>query len=122
MPQTELQRLWYQKNKERVKTNVRNRARALRLELLEKLGNKCACCDEAQLKFLAIDHINGISDEERELAAKSKRGIKGGKRLRLSGDMLCLFAMARLEQFRILCHNCNMGRHLNGGCCPHEDQ
>jgi hypothetical protein len=24
------------------------------------------------------------------------------------------------EGFQVLCANCNIGRHINGGICPHE--
>ncbi len=26
------------------------------------------------------------------------------------------------EEFQILCFNCNSGRHINGGICPHEEK
>jgi hypothetical protein len=25
------------------------------------------------------------------------------------------------EGFQVLCHNCNMGRQINGGVCPHME-
>ena len=116
----EYQKQWYQRNKDNVKARVRAREQSLRAELLEALGNKCSCCGESTKHFLAVDHINGVSDEERELAAQYKRGLKTGRRPRLSGDLLYIFALARLDQFQVLCHNCNLGRELNGGACPHK--
>ena len=25
------------------------------------------------------------------------------------------------EGFQVLCHNCNLGKKINGGVCPHND-
>jgi hypothetical protein len=26
------------------------------------------------------------------------------------------------DRFQLLCHNCNMGKHMNGGICPHQQK
>lgn len=72
-------------------------------------GGKCSCCGESVLQFLAIDHINGNGNEER------KRIKKAG-----SGFYKWLIDSNFPEGYQVLCHNCNMGRHLNGGICPHK--
>lgn len=60
--------------------------------------------------FLSIDHINndGADHYRRDPSAVSltKWLLKHG------------FP----EGFRILCYNCNCGRHYNGGTCPHEEE
>ena len=73
-------------------------------------GNKCACGDcplsiVSDHKFLAIDHIYNNRDQQ-----KRSRGYD-------------LYLWLRKQQYphgyRVLCHNCNSGRQLNNGFCPH---
>ena len=63
--------------------------------------------------MLAIDHINGVSDEEKKLAKAA------GKR-RLTSTTFHSYVLSHPEEFQILCHNCNMAKSINGGTCPHK--
>jgi len=67
----------------------------------------CECCGEKQYKFLAIDHING-----------------GGRKhvLSIKNPNIAFWLIKNKfpKGFRILCHNCNIGRNLNNGICPHK--
>ena len=100
----------------RARTNERERGynrqknlakRRRRIDVIDRLGGKCACCGEERLEFLAIDHINGIE----------------GKRTKL--DQGCgLVAKVRKSNFdkkiyRVLCHNCNAAYGWYG-YCPHQ--
>ena len=71
-------------------------------------GPICACCGITEICFLSLDHINGRPDERGP-------GKLGG---------LMLYKKLRREKwppgFRVLCMNCNWGRRLNGGICPHQ--
>lgn len=85
--------------------------KALRVEILRAYGGPepaCVCCGEAGLLFLALDHVNGGGGSQR-------RQLGGG------GYYAWLRKNNYPEGFRVLCHNCNMGRQLNGGVCPHEE-
>lgn len=77
-------------------------------------GYVCACCGETHPKFLAIDHINGDGNVHRRSMTKSKRiGSKTTYRwLRDNGYP---------PGFQVLCHNCNVAKHLNGNVCPHQN-
>ena len=81
--------------------------RRTRSEVMAAYGNKCACCGEQNLFFLTLDHVNRDGAAER-----------GG-----SVDNKATYAKARRENFpdiyQILCFNCNCGRELNDGICPH---
>lgn len=94
------------KDKEREK-NARARARR-RAAVLLAYGGKCECCGEAEPKFLQLDHING-----------------GGVADRRSGITCFTLDAIRLgfpkDKYRLLCANCNVGRHINGGICPHQE-
>lgn len=77
--------------------------------VMDHYGGKCFCCGEAEPCFLAIDHINGDGNSHRR-----KIGKWG------SGFFKWLIENDFPDGFQILCHNCNMGKHLNGGTCPHQ--
>lgn len=88
-----------------------DRRRSDRMEALRAYGGdrpSCACCGESCLIFLALDHINGGGHRHRKETG-------GG------GFYIWLRRNGYPAVFRILCHNCNMGRQLNGGVCPHEE-
>lgn len=80
----------------------------LKLEVFEAYGGvKCACCGEHNECFLSIDHINGDGNKHRrEIGRTSLYNW-----LRHNGYP---------EGFQVLCFNCNHGRHINGGICPHK--
>jgi hypothetical protein len=69
-------------------------------------GNTCACCGESIKKFLSIDHIDG-------------GGTKHRKKIK---DKICVWLYRNNfpEGFQTLCFNCNWGKHINGGICPHK--
>lgn len=72
-------------------------------------GYRCACkkCQETNPKFLTIDHINGCTPKMRK---KQGNGSQFYRWLKNNGFP---------KGFRVLCFNCNIGRALNGGVCPH---
>jgi len=106
----------YQKKKRKNKEwadQQRLRARLywsnLRNAALNIYGRKCACCGETEDKFLTLDHMeNNGAQHRRELKT---RGVMVWKWLRDNNYP---------KQFQILCMNCNLGKHLNGGICPHN--
>ena len=91
--------------------------RRLKLETLNAYGGPiCSCvnCPEKSngvLEFLTIDHIDNNGAVHRE-----KHSITAS-----TGLYLWLRNQNYPDGFRVLCFNCNTGRHINGGACPHED-
>jgi len=72
-------------------------------------GYICACCHEAEPIFLTLDHVDGGGK-------KHKRAIgKQGKNF-----YYWLKREGYPKGYQVLCHNCNHGRFLNGGTCPHK--
>jgi hypothetical protein len=71
-------------------------------------GAICKCCGETLQLLLTLDHINNDGAEER-------------KRL----NRKSLYGWLVLNNFPpgyvVLCFNCNIGKSLNGGICPHVD-
>lgn len=73
---------------------------------------QCACCHEKELKFLQLDHIHNNGAQHRKDTKSRQHGV--GKIYR---------DIARLgfpDDYQLLCANCNIGKHLNGGICPHQ--
>jgi hypothetical protein len=85
--------------------------RRQRLEALKAYGGEspqCVCCGEQTLQFLALDHING--------GGHAQRKETGG-----GGFYVWLRRHNYPAGFQVLCHNCNFGRQINGGTCPHKE-
>ena len=93
--------------KNRVKINQYNLR--LKHEVIKKYGNRCNRCGETQIHFLTIDHINNDGNIERE-------SIK-------NYNTLSFYLKLKREELRndiqILCFNCNLGKSINFGVCPH---
>ena len=74
----------------------------------------CNCCKEPNVKFLTIDHIN--NDGYKDL------NKLGGKR---RGGMALLQNVIKenfpKDRYQILCFNCNCGKGINKGICPHKE-
>jgi hypothetical protein len=89
---------------------ARNRRYTLKLrqDVLKAYGSRCACCGETEPIFLEVDHIDNDGAEHRRQL--------GSKKL-----YLWLKKNDYPDNFQLLCCNCNKGKYLNGGICPHED-
>lgn len=82
----------------------------LRAEFLRQYGGKCACCGESIPRFLTLDHVN--SDGTAHRSSLKGNGAEYQLRdLRARGWPK--------DGYAIMCWNCNVGRKLNGGICPH---
>lgn len=85
--------------------------RALRMATLMAYGGPvCACCHETMDQFLSLDHIhNNGAAQRRELGPK--------------GLGVVFYAWLKKHQFppgfQVLCMNCNFGKRMNDGVCPH---
>lgn len=88
-------------------SSMRSRAK-LKREVVDHYGGKCSCCGETEITFLSLDHVNNDGAEER-------RRITSGTNM---------WYHARKEgypdRYQVLCFNCNHGRFINGGVCPHQ--
>lgn len=82
-------------------------------QVIEKYGNKCACCGESQIWFLTIDHINNDG-------AKDRKENFGRTNPATMSWYLKLKREPNRKDLQVLCFNCNLGKQLNGGICPHH--
>lgn len=84
--------------------------RKIRDEAIKAYGGYiCRCCRETEPKFLGIDHMfDDGADHRREMGYGT--GIAGWLKKR-----------GYPPGYQVLCHNCNLGRALNKGICPHQE-
>lgn len=92
-------------------TYARYHRDTVRLEVFNAYGGpQCACCNENEIRFLEMDHVNNDG-------ATHRRKIKE------TGSAWIYYWLKRNgypEGFQVLCANCNMGKHRCGGICPHK--
>jgi len=83
----------------------------VRGEVRHAYGERCQCCGECGPLFLSLDHVeNNGAAHRRELK------IPGGHSfylwLRRNGFPK--------KGYQMLCMNCNFGKKMNNGVCPHK--
>jgi len=76
--------------------------------VFEHYGKECVCCGETIEEFLTMDHINDGGTKHRK---------KIGNKINV-----WLFVNNFPKGFQTLCFNCNWGKHINGGICPHKNK
>jgi hypothetical protein len=78
----------------------------IRAEALAHYGSVCSCCGESETAFLTFDHIAGGGTKHRETSGHHlHRWLRRNK---------------YPSGFCVLCFNCNCGRAVAGGVCPHK--
>ncbi len=82
-------------------------------------GPVCACCGQDERRFLSFDHINNDGADHRLSIGKRSNG--GG-----FSDVVSLNRALKKASYppiiQVLCFNCNFGKYLNGGVCPHKER
>jgi len=74
-------------------------------------GFKCSCCGETEASMLTIDHKN-------EDGAAFRRKIRS---LRWSHNFYeWIINNGFPKDLQVLCYNCNLSKHRNGGVCAHK--
>ena len=102
-------RRYRESHRQALLVKMRRRYRLMKASLLERYGGECECCGERHLEFLAIDHVEGGGTMERRQV-----GSYGVYRKLMAST-------ARLDGYRVLCHNCNAAIAFHGSC-PHQLQ
>lgn len=74
-------------------------------------GYKCSCCGETEPMFLSIDHVHNDGAKERKSGLYRGSGSAFYQWLRKNGFP---------SGYQVLCMNCQIGKHKNGGLCPHQ--
>jgi len=112
-------RAYYAKNRDRLRfqTNASNR-RLRDLVFQAYGGNVCSCCGETEWTMLTLDHVNEDGKHHRRAVAKERGwsvttvvGTEMWRWLRDNGFP---------PGYQVLCYNCNISKHRNGGVCGHQ--
>jgi len=80
-----------------------------RLTILKHYSNghpHCICCGEDEIRFLTVDHRHNDGNKER---FRSTTNL-----------YTTIIRNGFPDSYQILCFNCNSGRALNKGICPHK--
>lgn len=99
-------RRWYFVHHARELRRQKEARQKVKLEVTNHYGGKCACCGEARLVFLTMDHIAGDGAEHR-------------RKIKMKGNLhRWLKSNGYPSGFRVLCWNCNLAMAIDGAC-PH---
>ena len=91
---------------------LRNR-HLLTKEIQSRYGGECACCGEKEPLFLTIDHIyNDGAKHRSQLGSTTSAQLYNW--LRRNGFPK--------DRYQLLCMNCNWGKGMNNGVCPHKEK
>lgn len=111
---------YYQANKATLRPleNAKNRDKRARVKdavFAAYGGYKCACCGETEKAFLTLDHINNDG-------ATNRRKIAGKRHAAGYWTYDWVVKNGFPSGFQVLCMNCNFGKRMNKGECPHQSR
>ena len=76
-------------------------------------GYKCVCCGESEPSFMTLDHINNDG-------ADFRRKVYGKRTAAGYHTYIWLAKNGYPNIVQVLCMNCNHGKRMNKGICPHQ--
>ena len=103
-------REWSRRNPDKKARTDKKLRDKWKVETIAHYGGACVCCGEINLKFLTLDHIYG--------KGKTHRKDYGGS------YFYCKMRTLGYPEgvVQVMCFNCNLGRAINGGICPHAEE
>jgi hypothetical protein len=85
---------YYIKNKPDLNDQNKANVQELNAKVFDILGKSCVVCDETELEFLTVDHLNNDRKQERDYMSHVwKRDLIAGK--------------VEISKYQVLCRNCN---------------
>lgn len=99
----------YISHKDEILFKGRLQKAAMRSRCISAYGGKCVCCGESEQRFLTLDHVqNDGAAHRKEIGGGGWTGYRWAE------------ANGYPPNLQLMCYNCNMGRALSGGICPHK--
>lgn len=80
-------------------------------KILDHYGWTCNCCGEANPLFLTVDHVHNDGFRDRHPGGAKLSGLALYRKIIKEGFP---------KRYQILCMNCNHGKRMNNGICPHN--
>ena len=109
---------WRARNPERSKTMRNDAQKKKRYDVMSHYcrGNpRCMCCEITEIIFLQFDHIDDSGADWRRGVKKKLGYVPNGVNF-----PYWLEKNGYPKNIQVLCANCNWGRRLNSGICPHK--
>jgi len=108
----QVEKRWREKNLDKVKIwNKKFKkiyVKKIKDKVFDNYGRTCVCCGEDIKEFLTIDHIDGNGTKHRK---------------KINNNLYIWLVKNNFPKgFQTLCFNCNWGKHINGGICPHQEK
>ncbi|UKV75206.1 hypothetical protein FOC29_28265 [Burkholderia vietnamiensis] len=79
--------------------------------MIAAYGGAWNCCGEREPMFLQLDHVENDGHVDRKIRKTSAKLWATLKKLGWPND-----------RYQLLCANCNFGKAMNGGVCPHQSK
>lgn len=100
-------REWTRKHRAKIKDKIKDEVFAV------YGGYRCNCCGETERMFLTLDHINndGGNFRKKELGKRTSAGYHSYQWLKRNDYP---------DDIQVLCMNCQHGKLMNNGICPHK--
>lgn len=87
--------------------SVNRRRKQYRIAAVMKYGGRCNCCGESLIEFLCVDHVHNDGKVDRQT--------------RQNNELIVWMIRNPVDpRYQVLCYNCNMGKVINKGICPHQ--
>jgi len=93
---------------------IKKENRKIKLTVFEHYGGECKCCKENIIDLLTIDHVNNDGFNHRKETHPT--GAKSSNHL----YRWLIKNNFPKDDFQVLCFNCNIGKRIGGGICPHR--
>ena len=97
-----------------ISCGVKASGKRIKIEIFSWYGTVCVCCGLSDLCFLTLDHVNDDGTREYVYGVNCAAGVHHYKRLRKAGFE------NRPRDLQVLCWNCQWGKKLHNGFCPHN--
>lgn len=103
-------KFWTPERRKKANERANARFKKYREIVLNPYRAVCACCGEPRARFLTVDHVNNDGHLYR------KQHGSGGRTYQW------IAKNGFPKDFQVLCMNCNFGKAMNNGICPHLDK
>lgn len=118
-----IRRAHYHRNPERAAELKKRSHQKLKDEVFANYGGYvCRCCGETESGMLNIDHIDENGAEHRRALGLTMRNLIN-RTPKLPGGAT-FYHWLKTQGFppgyQVLCYNCNISKHRNGGFCAHQ--
>jgi len=101
---------WHTDNLDKYNKYQRTYRNHIKKAVFDHYGWRCNCCGETTPQFLTLDHINNDGYKEKKVNKSSSADAVYRNVIKLNFP----------DTYQVLCWNCNCGKRMNNGICPHE--